>query len=128
MTNIELVQQVLAAVRTGDLDRARQSVADDFVWHIPGSSPISGDTVGVDAWAEQLARLLGAGLQPEVQGMLEGGSYVAAVQRNTASAKGATLDVRVVNLFTVSDGLVSRLDTFFSDQRAAEEFWNAALG
>jgi uncharacterized protein len=124
----ELVQQALAALRTGELERAKELVADGFVWHIPGSSVISGDAVGVEQWSEKLHRLLGAGLQPELLEMLEGETYVAAIQRNTADANGATLDVQVVNLFTVDGEKVNRLDTFFSDQASAETFWNAALG
>lgn len=123
----ELIQQALAAVRTGELDRANELVADGFVWHIPGSSVISGDALGVQQWSEKLRRLLGAGLQPQLLEMLEGETYVAAIQRNTAEVNGATLDVQVVNLFTVDGGKVSRLDTFFSDQASADTFWNAAL-
>jgi uncharacterized protein len=128
VTKAEVVQQALAAVRTGDLDSARELVSNDFVWHIPGTSTISGDAVGVEAWSAKLSQLPGAGLQPQLIEMLEGEAFVAAIQRNTAAAAGATLDVLVVNLFTVADGKVTRLDTFFDDQVAAEAFWNAALG
>jgi uncharacterized protein len=124
----ELVQQALGAVRAGELDRAKELVADGFVWHIPGSSVISGDAVGVAEWSAKLSRLLGAGLQPQLIEMIEGEAYVAAIQRNTADAQGAKLDVQVVNLFTVDGDRISRLDTFFSDQPAAETFWNIALG
>ena len=128
MSKAELVQQALAAVRTGDLERARELVRHDFVWHIPGTSSISGDVVGVEAWSEKLGRLLGAGLQPQLIEMLEGDSFVAAIQRNTATAPTASLDVQVVNLFTIAGDRVARLDTFFGDQVAAETFWNAAIG
>ena len=127
MTNGELVLQALGAVRNGDLGQAKELVSDDFVWHIPGTSTISGDAAGVEAWSAKLARLLGVGLQPQLLALLEGDTHVAAVQRNTATAGDATLDVQVVNLFSVADGKVTRLDTFFSDQPAAESFWNAAL-
>jgi uncharacterized protein len=126
VTKAEVVQQALAAVRTGDLDSARELVSNDFVWHIPGTSTISGDAVGVEAWSAKLSQLLGAGLQPQLIEMLEGEAFVAAIQRNTAAAAGATLDVLVVNLFTVADGKVTRLDTFFDDQVAAEAFWIGA--
>ena len=128
MTNTEVVQQALAAVRTGDLEQANALVDEAFVWHIPGTSAISGDAIGVAAWIDKLAQLLGAGLQPQLIAMLEGEAHVAAIQRNTATAAGASLDVQVVNLFSVADGKVTRLDTFFNDQPAAEAFWNAALG
>jgi ketosteroid isomerase-like protein len=127
MGNTKLVQQALAALREGAIERARDVVADDFIWHIPGASPISGDANGVEEWAGKLKRLIGAGLTPQVQAMLDGPEHVAVLQRNTAEAKGHSLDVRVVNLFTVRDGKIARLDTFFSDQTAADDFWSAAL-
>ena len=101
MSNSDVVQQALGAVRNGDLEGARGVIADDFVWHIPGASPISGDARGIDAWSAKLQQLLGAGLRPEVQEMLEGPSHVAVLQRNTAEANGHSLDVRVLNLFHV---------------------------
>ncbi len=128
MTNVELVQQALGAIREGDVERARSTVADDFVWQIPGRSPISGEARGIDAWIEKLRTLLSAGLKPEVLDMLEGAEHVAVLQRNTASAGGHTMDLQVVNMFTIRDGRVVRLDTFFGDQTEADGFWSAALG
>ena len=124
-TNTDIVQQALAAVRTGDASSYAALVAEDCVWHIPGSSSISGDVTGAAAWSEKLQRLLGAGLQPQVLAMLEGDDHVAVLQRNTAEVGEHRLDVQVVNLFTIADGKVARLDTFFGDQPAAEAFWNA---
>ena len=127
MSNVDVVSTALAAVRTGDLRAAADVVADDFVWQIPGTSSISGEVKGAQAWSEKLRTLLEAGLQPELIEMLPGDRHVAAVQRNTASVNGSTLDVRVVNLFHVEDGKVTRLETFFGDQPAAEAFWNSVL-
>lgn len=127
-TNTDLVMQVLGAMRSGDVDAAARHVSDDFVWHIPGSSAISGDAVGFTALAQKMQRLVGAGLRPEVLAVLEGESHVANLQRNVAEAAGHRLDQQVVNLFTIADGTITRLDTFFSDQPAAEAFWDAVLG
>ena len=127
MSNVEVVQQAMAAVRTGDTEGQQRLVAPDFVWHLPGSGKLGGDLHGAQAWAERLSTLLGAGLQPQLLGMLEGGDHVAALQRNTASVDGHELDVQVVNLFTVRDGQVARLDTFFGDQPHAEAFWESVL-
>ena len=126
-TNIELVQAALGAVRNGEASAYDAAIAADFVWHIPGTSSISGDVTGAAAWSEKLARLLGAGLRPQLVAMLEGTDHVVALQRNTADVGEHRLDVQVVNLFTIADGKVARLDTFFGDQPAAERFWNAVL-
>ena len=126
-TNIEIVQGALGAARAGDASSFDTHIAEDFVWHIPGTSSISGDAIGAAAWSEKLSRLIGAGLQPQLLSMLEGPDHVAVLQRNTADVDGHRLDVQVVNLFTITAGKVARLDTFFSDQPAAEAFWNAVL-
>lgn len=126
--NADLVMQVMGAVRAGDVDVAAPHVSDGFVWHIPGGCAISGDVQGLAGLAQKMQRLVGAGLQPQVLAMLEGESHVANLQHNVAEAGGHRLDQQVINLFTVSDGKISRLDTFFSDQPAAEAFWDAVLG
>ena len=127
-TKTQVVQQALGAVVGGDIAAATAVVADDFVWQIPGSSRISGEVAGVEGWAEKLRTLLGAGLRPQVLAMLEGEEHVAVLQRNVAESGAHSLDIQVVNLFTVREGKVVRLDTFFGDQTAAETFWDAALG
>lgn len=125
-TNLELVKTAVFAAATGDLDTARSLVADDFVWHIPGTSPVSGDFHGVDGWSAHLTRLFGAGLKPEIVAWLEGSDHVVAVQRNVAENNGKRLDVPVLALYTIKDGRVQRMDSFFGDQVAAEDFWSSA--
>lgn len=127
MSNAQVVQRAMSAIRGGDLEAARDVVAEDFTWHIPGRSSISGDATGAAQWSEKLGRLLAAGLQPEMLGMLEDDHRVVALQHNTARSGEHLLDVNVVNVFTVTDGQVQRLDTYFSDQYAADSFWSAAL-
>lgn len=127
VTKIETVLHALGAVATGDTAAAEAVVASDFVWHIPGASAVGGDVRGVRAWIAKLHRLIDAGLQPQILSILEGGQHVAVVQRNVAQIREHFLDVRVVNLFTLTESKVARLDTFFSDQHAAERFWDAVL-
>jgi ketosteroid isomerase-like protein len=126
-TNIEIVQRALAAIRAREPGEARQHLTDDFVWHIPGTSSISGDTNGAEETIARFGRLSDLGLRPEILTMLEGPEHACAYQRNTAAIDGRELDIRVVNLFAIRDGRVARMDTFFSDQPALEDFWNDVL-
>lgn len=128
MGNTELVKRALGAIRADDDEAAREVVADDFVWRIPGESPIAGEARGVDEWGEKFRRLVEAGLKPEVLATLEGEGHAAFVQRNRAEIDGHTLDVRVVNLFAIEAGKVTRMDTFFDDQAALDAFWTGVLG
>ena len=126
-TNIEIVQEALSAIRAGEAERAQQHLTDDFLWRIPGTSSISGETHGAEETIARFTRLVEAGLRPEIITMLEGPDHACAYQRNRAEIEGHELDVRVVNLFEVHEGRVARMDTFFSDQPALEDFWNAVL-
>ena len=128
MRNTELVQRALGAIREGDDDAAREVVAEGFVWHVPGESPIAGDATGVEEWGRKFRRIVDAGLKPAVLATLEGDDHVAFVQRNTAEIDGYSLDVGVVNLFTIENGKVAKMDTFFDDQAALDAFWTAVLG
>ena len=47
--NAELFRRSYAAFQAGDLDTVRSLLADDVIWHNPGSNHLSGDYRGVDA-------------------------------------------------------------------------------
>jgi ketosteroid isomerase-like protein len=128
MGNIELALRALGAIREGDIETAREVVADDFVWRIPGDSPIAGEARGVDEWSRKFRKIVEAGLKPEVLATLEGDDHAAFVQQNTAESGGRSLDVRVVNLFTIEAGKLARMDTFFDDQASLDAFWTGVLG
>ncbi len=102
-------------------------VADDFVWHIPGSSKIAGDVAGPAGWGEKLRLLFAHGLQPQVVEMFEGDQRAVVLQRNVARSGELSLDVQVVNVFTIEERKIRRLDTFFGDPDAVARFWDAAL-
>lgn len=126
-THSDLVERSLLAVVTGDVAALQRLVTPDFVWHLPGKSPIAGDVHGAEAWSAKLRSLLDTGLRPELLAMLEADDHVAVLQRNTARTGEHSLDVHVVNLFTVREGRLARLDTFFSDQYAVDAFWTQTM-
>jgi ketosteroid isomerase-like protein len=46
--NAQVIRDFFTAFGTADAARLGALMTDDFVWHFPGSSPISGDWHGVD--------------------------------------------------------------------------------
>jgi uncharacterized protein len=47
--NAELFRRGYAAFQAGDLDTVRSLLADDVIWHNPGSNHLSGEYRGADA-------------------------------------------------------------------------------
>ena len=125
-SNIELVQRAFVAATSGDWPALRGLVRDDFTWHIPGQSRIAGDAVGVEAFASKLEMLFSAGLNVELLNVFGAGEHVATLQRNSAVSEDRGLDIFVINLFTVVDGQLVRMQTFPSDQYALDAFWGPA--
>ncbi len=122
-TNLEAVRQAFEGIGSGDWDAVRAVVSEDVVWHLPGDSKISGDAVGIEAWAAKLQRLFASGLNVELLNVMAEGDQVITVQRNSASASDGELDILVLNLFTLADGKLSRMQTFPGDQYALDAFW-----
>ncbi len=122
-TNLEAVRRAFEGIGSGDWDAVRAVVSEDVVWHIPGDSKIAGDAVGIEAWAAKLQNLFTSGLNVELLNVMGAGDQVITVQRNSAATTGGELDILVLNLFTLADGKLSRMQTFPGDQYALDAFW-----
>ena len=120
---IALVQQALVALALGDLDSATKLVANDVVWFVPGRSTIAGEAVGLEQVRSRLQRLIEAGVAVELLNVMSAADQVVTVQRNHGQNEGRTLDITVLNLATIRDGRLARLDTFPSDLEALDRFW-----
>lgn len=121
--DIALAQRALGAVAMGDLELASKLLDEDVVWHVPGRSRIAGDAVGIDAVRERLQRLLTAGISVDLLNTMSAAGQVITVQRNYGAAHGRELDITVLNLLTIRDGRIARMETFPSDLDALERFW-----
>jgi ketosteroid isomerase-like protein len=130
MSNLELVQRAFGAALAQDWDTVAPLLHDDFTWTIPGHSRIAGDAVGAEAFGAKLGELLGAGLDVQVIETMAAGDHVVTVQRNSAAAVdgGPGLDITAINLFTVRDGRLARMQSFVSDQDALDRYWGPPPG
>src|SRR2546422_10032972 len=60
--NAALVERLYAAFDAGDAESLKKLIAEDAVWHVPGSTEISGDHRGheaIFAYFQKLAELSG---------------------------------------------------------------------
>lgn len=129
MDTLDVVRQLYAAIAARDLGAAEKCFASDASWHLPGVSPIAGTHLGWPAIKDDFLAKLGPlsddTFRAELLDVAVGETYVVAVQRATANARGRSLDITGCQLISVEDGLISEVRGHYSDQAALDAFWLA---
>lgn len=94
--------------RTGDLAAIVSCLAPDVVWALHGEKTL----VGRDAFAAEADT--GGGPAPDLHldRLIEEGDTVAVVGHGSVALDDGPVDFVYSEVFTFTDGLVSRLDTF----------------
>lgn len=125
----QVVRQFYQAVANKDIGAAQACFAPDALWHLPGSSPISGDHRGwrqiCDDFLIKLGPLSGGSFRAELLDVAVGDRYVVAVQHATASLGTRSLDITGCQLMRVEGGLIHEVHGHYSDQAALDAFWVA---
>jgi uncharacterized protein len=114
------------ALKRRDREAQRQCFTDDFVWHIPGISRVSGDYHGWPALLEfaGLLRALSDGtFRSETLDVLAGEHSIVLYQRNTAERQGKRLDLRTFYLLEFDGDRIAAGRAFYEDQAQLTEFW-----
>jgi uncharacterized protein len=116
------VDRFMKAIVEERLDDARALLHDEFVAYEAGGLPYSGEYHGPEGFFDLLAKMtegLEFTLGPAPQLLLEGGS-VAVRSRVTFSARasGKSVEMKLVEVYTVRDGLIVELDVYYKDPAA----------
>src|SRR3989442_7772666 len=80
--NAALVERLYAAFDAGDREALKKLIAEDAVWHVPGSTEISGDHRGheaIFAYFQKLAELSGGTVRAELVDVLASDMPAAAL-------------------------------------------------
>jgi ketosteroid isomerase-like protein len=101
-----VVEQYTDGFRRGDLAQILSCLTDDVVWALHGAKTL----VGKDAFAAE-ADSAGANPDLTLDRLVEEGDTVAVIGHGSVSL-GGPVDFVYSEVFTFTDGLVSRLDTF----------------
>jgi uncharacterized protein len=91
----------------GDVAAVAELLAEDVVWHVPGTSPIAGHHRGRAAvldYFECRRDLAGGTLRMHVHGSLEEGDTVAEFADGTATLGGVRAHWRTVGVYRFRDG------------------------
>ena len=125
--NAALIRKVYDAFLKRDLATLESLFAKDAIWHVAGTSPISGEYRERDAVLTLFRRveeLSGGTFRIEVHAVLADDEHGVALTRATASREGKHLRVQGVNVFHVQNGKITEVWQASEDQPAIDEFWS----
>ncbi|HVE64068.1 MAG TPA: nuclear transport factor 2 family protein [Mycobacteriales bacterium] len=125
--DVTLIRKVFQAAAAGDVRVLREVIAPDCAQHIPGNSPIGGETKGRDAVLETLnrrAELTDGTFQAAPELILENGrGLVTAVSRITAKRDRKKLDARSAQVFQIVDGKIEDIRLLSNDLDTVNAFF-----
>ena len=120
--SLATVRRFMAATGTERRNERRSLLHDDFVVHEAGGLPFSGDYHGSDGFFELLNRMndvleLAAG--PITTDPLGHDAVAARFRlRFISQASGKSVEMGLVEIYTVRDGRIAELDVYYKDPAA----------
>lgn len=125
--NVQRSRHAYEAFSKGDIATVTELIADDAVYHIGGSSPLSGDYKGKDAivgFFGKLVEVTGGTFKLEVHDILANDEHTVAMVRETAEKDGKKWDGKAVHIsHSDSEGRVKEFWVFQENSAAADEFF-----
>jgi ketosteroid isomerase-like protein len=124
--NVELVRGGYAAFSTGDMATLNGLFTEDAVWHPAGSGVMSGPKHGRDAILAYFGDLMGRSggtFTVTLLDLVGSDKRVYALQHTHGEREGKVIDRDAVNIFHVSDGVVTEVGEFFQDTGESDAFW-----
>jgi ketosteroid isomerase-like protein len=125
--NLDLCRRGYQAFAEADMATLTELISPDATWHIPGTSPLSGDHTG----HEQIFGFFGGlGERSEgtfalaIQDMLANDDRGVVIVHVTAGgSSGRTLDQREVHELQIENGQVVDFRAYPADLPAADAYW-----
>ena len=125
--NVERLRRFLEAYAAKDAETIRGTLADDAVWHVGGTHPLSGDYRGPDAILEYFDRVgdeTAGTLRLEPIELLANDQRGAAFLRVTGNRGDRQLDVTMAEAFQLDgEGRIREFWAHATDQDAIDRFW-----
>ena len=125
--NATLLRKGYEAFASGDMAVLTELFAADVVWHVAGTSPISGVHRGREAVFAAFAKtveLSGGSFKIELHDVLANDEHTVALTRATGSRQGRQLSSLDTDVYHMSNGKVTEFWSFAEDQRLTDEFWS----
>jgi ketosteroid isomerase-like protein len=120
------IRRVFAAFRGGDPRALFEVIADDAVWTVNGTVPVSQVYAGRERIFElflETRRLTDGTYLSTLKWVLADDQHAVAVYRAQGTRQGRELDIDQVLVIDHEDGIWKRIVAIPSDPPAFEEFW-----
>jgi ketosteroid isomerase-like protein len=125
--NAAVVRRLYEAFHTRDTATLSDLIADDAVWHVPGSTLISGDHRGKAAifdYFRRMGELSGGTFHAELVDALASDTHAVAMATATGKRAGRTYDSGYLLLLRMEAGRIVDVRLFNDDAKAFEMFWS----
>lgn len=120
MSILDTARTYVTAIQTGDMDTVAGSLAEDVVWHQPGSNRFSRDHAGRDAVFAMLGQMMevsaGSFAIDQVHSLMASADLVAATIHFQGQRDGATMSMDGVDVLRIADGKIAEVWLFSADQ------------
>ncbi len=127
MERAQIVRTLYAAIAKGDLATTQSLLADDVVFHVPGTGRNAGDhrgPSGVLSFVGGAAALTDGTLRLTLHDVMEGKDLVVALATYRAERPGRVpLENNLAHVLRIEDGKVRESWFHARDQYAVDAFW-----
>ena len=118
----DTVDRFVHALVDQRFDDARSLLHDELVVYEPGGLPFSGEYQGPQGLFELLGKIgeaLELALDPGIQYLLTNDTVaMRSRMKFTLRGSGRSVEVGLVEIFTIRDGLIAELDVYYKDPSA----------
>jgi uncharacterized protein len=118
LSDLAVAQRFLKSAFAADWDTAREVLADDVTWTMPGETRISGTARGPAEVIGRVQQITGSGLQLDriqVMFWLVGQEGVSVLMHNSQVVDGHRIEEHMLSVYRVRAGRVGSIATYIDD-------------
>lgn len=122
--NADAVRAAYEAFASGDIEAVSNFIAQDSVWHVKTSGPLSGDYRGRDAVLGFLGRLMeetGGTFKVELHDVVADDNHSVALLDNSATRNGKSVNTKQAAVYHMRDGQTTEAWFLYEDGPAVAE-------
>ncbi|MFN0194769.1 MAG: nuclear transport factor 2 family protein [Aestuariivirga sp.] len=125
--NIKIMRSYVDSLSKGDMETVGKLLADDVIWHQPGSGHLSGLHTGKKELFAHLGKFMELSGNTfrvtKVGSVMANDGMVAATLHFMAERPDRKLSMDGVDVMRVADGKIKEVWLFSGDQAAEDAFW-----